>query len=228
MLQEKIVHLLTPLGMPRQDHEQRRHRELTANMAKRAWQELGRRLRSGDAGAFEELLREHHASVYRLAKRLVRNEEDAKEITQESFLAAYEGMAGYRGDASPASWLLSIVYNKSVDRLKRNRRFDPLPDDDFESDTTWQKMPLVGNLTDRIRNPEQNFLDGQLRTQLEAALLRVPPDSRAVFELRELQGLSAREVAAVLNISEAAVRVRLHRVRQYLISQLQRAFDRTV
>ncbi|MBI3991695.1 MAG: RNA polymerase sigma factor [Candidatus Lambdaproteobacteria bacterium] len=195
-------------------------------MAQNEWEGIARRLQSGDAQAFEELVRQHHAPVFRLARRLLHNVEDAKEVTQESFLAAYEGLGGFRGQSSPLSWLMSITYNKSVDRLKRNRRFEEVSEDDFESSEKWQRVALVGKITDRPRNPEQTLLDGQLRAHLETALRRVPPDSRAVFELRELQGLSGREVASALNISEAAVRVRLHRVRQYLMTALQPVFDR--
>ena len=195
-------------------------------MAQNEWEGLASRLQAGDAEAFEALVRAHHGPVFRLARRLLHNVEDAKEVTQESFLAAYEGLAGYRGLSSPLSWLMSIAYNKAVDRLKRNRKFDEISAQDFDASETWQRVALVGKITDRPRNPEQTLLDGQLRAHLETALQHVPPDSRAVFELRELQGLSGREVASALHISEAAVRVRLHRVRQYLILELQQVFDR--
>lgn len=187
-----------------------------------------RRLQAKDPDAFDEFIREHHGSAYGLAKRLLRNDDDAKEITQESFLAAYEGIEKYKGRAKLKSWLLSITYNKAVDRLKSNKKFDQIAEMDFEKDESWQKAVLVTHITDYMPNPEQNLINDQLTDHLNQALLRVPPDSKAVFELRELQGLSSKEVAAVLNINEAAVRVRLHRVRQFLIGELQHLFAREV
>ena len=195
-------------------------------MAQNEWEGVARNLQAGDAQAFEELVRAQHGPVFRLARRLLHNVEDAQDVTQETFLAAYEGLAGYRGQSSPRSWLMAITYNKAVDRLKRNNKFDKLGKEDFEASEKWQRVALVGKITDWPRNPEQTLLDGQLRAHLETALYHVPPDSRAVFELRELQGLSGRDVASALNISEAAVRVRLHRVRQYLMLELQQVFDR--
>lgn len=189
-------------------------------------QALARRLREGDEVAFEEFVRRYNASAFRLARRLLRHDDDALEVVQESLLAAYEGRSKYRGEAAPGSWLLSITYNKAVDRLKERNRFDVYDEDNGALNENWQRASMVRNITDWWRNPEQHFSDGQLRAHLDTALSNLPVDSRAVFELRELQGMSSREVADAVQISEAAVRVRLHRVRQYLIAALQEAFDR--
>ncbi len=186
---------------------------------------LVERLRAGDHEAFNDLVRELHGAVYRLANRLVRNQDDAQEVAQETFLAAYEGIGGFQERASIKTWLLSITYRKAVDRLKRRadeRHIDSGMLDDSE---LWKiAHDSVEKFTDWGENPEQYFSNNQLTEFLSRALDKIPPDSKAVFELRDLQGLSSKEAAEALGMNEGAVRVRLHRVRQYLVKELQTLF----
>lgn len=180
------------------------------------------RLRAGEHEAFDELVRRYHGPVFRLAFRLLHNRDDAQEVAQESFLAAYQGIAGYAARASLQTWLLSIAYRKAVDRLRRDDRTVVSAGtlDDAELRRIAQD---VQSLTDWVEDPEQHFERGQLREQLRVALARLPAESQAVFELRDVQGLSSREAAQVLGVAEGTLRVRLHRVRQYLMTELKSA-----
>ena len=182
------------------------------------------KLAAGDAETFNELVRRFHGSLYRLAVRLVRNEHDAQEIVQESFLAAYEGRAQFQGRSKVRTWLLSITYHKAVDCLKLRTRDAWSLTGNIEESPLWERADKVGEFTDWGQNPEQYFQRGQLLETLERALREVPAESRAVFELRDMQGMSSKEVAETLGISEGAARVRLHRVRQYLMGRLQGLF----
>ena len=182
------------------------------------------KLAAGDPETFNDLVRRFHGSLYRLAVRLVRNEHDAQEIVQESFLAAYEGCAQFQGRSKVRTWLLSITYHKAVDRLKRTTRDAWSLTGNLEETPLWERLEKVGEFTDWGKDPEQYFQRAQLLETLEQALREVPAESRAVFELRDLQGMSSREVAETLGISEGAARVRLHRVRQFLMGRLQGLF----
>jgi len=178
------------------------------------------RLRAQDHEAFEAFVRLHHGAATRLARRLLRNADDAQEIVQEAFLAAYEGIGGYAGRASLQTWLLSILYRKAVDRIRRLAGEGIQLGGVLDDDALWKIAQSVPQHTDWGRDPEQNFRQSELSALLQAALGKLPPESRAVFELRDLQGLSSREAAEVLGMNEGAVRVRLHRVRQFLMQEL--------
>ena len=177
------------------------------------------RLRAGGHEAFNDLVRRHHGSVFRLALRMLRNRADAQEVAQESFLAAYQGIAGYEARASLQTWLLSIAYRKAMDRLRRDSAA-PWSTGTLNDAELGRIAESVQGVTDWDENPEQHYGRSQVREQLRAALARLPAESRAVFELRDMQGFSSQETAQVLGIAEGTVRVRLHRVRQYLMGEL--------
>lgn len=182
------------------------------------------RLRAGEHAAFNELVRRHHADVFRLARRLLRHADDAQETAQEVFLAAYEGIGGFQGRSSIKTWLLSITWRKSVDRLKRRSGEAHVESGALDDTELWKIAQNVQDLTDWAENPEHHYSRTELTAHLNAALARLPAESRAVFELRDLQGLSSQEAAEILGLNEGAVRVRLHRVRQYLMRELQSLF----
>ena len=182
------------------------------------------RLRARDHEAFNQFVRLYHAAAFRLAQRLLRHADDAQEVTQDAFLAAYEGIAGFEQRASPRTWLLAITYRKALDRLKRRASEGHLLSGVLDDDALWKIAQRVEHLTDWGENPEHHFSRAEFTERLNSALGRLPAESRAVFELRDVQGLSTLEAAQVLGMSEGALRVRLHRVRQYLMSELQSLF----
>lgn len=191
-------------------------------------EQLTARLRRKEHEAFNELVRLCHTPVYRLAQRMVRHTDDAQEVTQEVFLAAYEGIDGFQGRANIKTWLLSITYRKAVDRLKKKREDDRLISGVLDDDTVWKIANSVEDFTDWGENPEQNYDRGQITDYLNEALEKLPSDSRAVFELRDVQGLSSKEASEILAMNEGALRVRLHRVRQFLVKELQSLFGERV
>ena len=186
---------------------------------------LAERAAQGDADAFNELVRLYHPALYRLANRMLRNRDDAQEVAQEAFMAAYEGMARFQGQSHIRTWLLSITYNKAVDRLKRTTKDNWFIAGDLEKSEKWEIVERVTRITDWGGNPEQTFQASELRGALEKALAVVPAETKAVFELRDIQGLTSKEVAETLGISEGTVRVKLHRVRQYLMAAMEDLFS---
>ncbi len=161
--------------------------------------------RDGDRGAFDELVRRTHRETFALALRLVGDPDDARDVTQEAYLRAYRGLAGFRGDAQFTTWLYRITANRAATHLRRRirHRHEPLSDEAFTVD------PSDGAST-----------RAELRQELAAALSTLPPKLRSVVVLRDVYGLAHAEIAEELSISESAAKVRLHRARKKLRSEL--------
>jgi RNA polymerase sigma-70 factor (ECF subfamily) len=166
--------------------------------------------KAGDHQAFEELVRHTYADTYTLAFRLVGDEEDARDVVQETYLRAHKGLRRFRGDAQFSTWLHRITANCANTYLGRHgrHRHEPLPDDPLIADDHPQ------------RDPEQLVGIGDLRQQLSEALLGLPPKLRAVVVLRDIYDLSHQTIAEQLGISESAAKVRLHRARKRLRERL--------
>jgi RNA polymerase sigma-70 factor, ECF subfamily len=176
--------------------------------------ELVARSRDGDQAAFEELVRATYADTYTLAKRLTGNEEDARDVVQESYLRAYRGLKRFRGDAQFSTWLYRITANCANTHMgkRSRRRTEALPDD------LSGHAALVDD--DPDRDPSARADATLLRDQLELALEGLPPKLRSVVVLRDVYDMPHEEIAANLGISESAAKVRLHRARRKLREQV--------
>jgi len=166
--------------------------------------------RDGDQLAFEQLVKATYAGTYTLAFRLTGDEEDARDVVQESYLRAFRGLKRFRGDAQFTTWLYRITANCASTHLgKRSRhRHDELLDDSPIADTN----PDV--------DPEARSDASALRERLNVALRDLPPRLRAVVVLRDVYDLPHEAIAAELGISESAAKVRLHRARRKLREHL--------
>ena len=163
--------------------------------------------RGGDQHAFEELVRATHAEAYTLAYRLVGNEEDARDVVQDTYLRAFRGLKNFRGDAQFTTWLYRITANCANTHLSKRvrHRHDELDEDD----------PAIPDL-DPSNDPVARADASVLRDRLTEALRELPPRLRAVVVLRDVYDLSHEDIAAELGISETAAKVRLHRARRRL------------
>jgi RNA polymerase sigma-70 factor (ECF subfamily) len=166
--------------------------------------------RDGDQDAFEQLVRATYADTYTLAYRLTGDEEDARDVVQESYLRAFRGLKRFRGDAQFTTWLYRITANCASTHLgKRSRhRHDELLDDAAIADT------------DPDRDPQAHSESVATRERLHAALRALPPRLRSVAVLRDVYDMPHEAIAAELGISESAAKVRLHRARKKLREQL--------
>jgi RNA polymerase sigma-70 factor, ECF subfamily len=173
--------------------------------------ELVTAARGGDREAFDAVVRATYADTFALAMRLTANEEDAKDVVQEAYFRAYRGLKRFRGESSFTTWLYRITANCASTQLARRarHRHDDLDD-------------LAGELRDARpdHDPEAHAEAAMLRTRVAAALDDLPPRLRAVVVLRDVYDLPHDAIAAELGISEAAAKVRLHRARLRLRSQL--------
>jgi RNA polymerase sigma-70 factor (ECF subfamily) len=172
--------------------------------------DLVTRARAGDRAAFEELVRATTADTYTLAYRLVGNEEDARDVVQETYLRAYKGIGKFRGDAQLSTWLYRITANCAANQLGRRRRHrhEELLDDTPVPDRSPERDPVA------------RAEAASLRERLTEALEDLPPRLRAVIVLRDVYDLPHEAIAEELGISTSAAKVRLHRARRKLREQL--------
>jgi RNA polymerase sigma-70 factor, ECF subfamily len=166
--------------------------------------------RTGDRGAFDELVKVTYAETYTLALRLTGNEEDARDVVQEAYLRAFKGLKRFRGEARFTTWLYRITANCASTLLaKRTRhRHEELTEDAMVADS----RPEI--------DPESMAEAELLRDRVSDALHDLPPGLRAVIVLRDVYDLPHEAIAAELGISEAAAKVRLHRARKKLRERL--------
>jgi len=162
--------------------------------------------RSGDADAFERLVRRHQVTVYRVAVRLLDIPADAEDAAQDAFLRAWRGLPRFRSGSSFSTWLYRIVTNRCLNVLRSRR---------WTADTAVEEAAAPVD-----KGPEQIAeVRGEL-SALTAALGGLTPEQRAAFVLRHLEGCSHEEIAQALGISVPAVKSRLHRARVELLSAM--------
>ena len=170
------------------------------------------RLQSGDAAAFEPLVTPYRQALLGLALRLTRNLEDAKEVTQETFLRAYKYIGRFDAERSFKNWITTILVHAARHHYNRRSREDLL----------LASEPLREKALDTSGGPEADHESRELRARLMECVEVLTPREREVFLLRDVEGLSVRETAEALGLSEANVKVRLLRARLQLREQLTR------
>jgi RNA polymerase sigma-70 factor, ECF subfamily len=184
--------------------------------------ELARRVAAGEEPALRLLMRRHNQTLFRTARAILRDDAEAEDVVQEAYLKAIRGIGGFRDDARLATWLVRIVVNEALTRLRRVKR-------------SAQVIPLAGDLPDGMEvpdpmdessdNPETEALRAETRRIMESRIDALPETYRTVFVLRAIEELSVEDTAAALGIPEATVRTRFFRARGLLRESLSRAFD---
>ena len=160
--------------------------------------------RTGDRRAVDELLARYERPIYRFGLRMCGDEESAREVLQETMLAAFKNLGGFRAEASLSTWLYQIARSFCI---KQRRGVRPAE-------------PLDAELADRAPGPDVQAHARQIGEALAAAIATLPPDQREVLVLRDVEGLSAPEAAEIVGIEVGALKSRLHRARMALRAQL--------
>ncbi len=186
--------------------------------------ELLGRAQHGDVPAFEALVGRHRDRVFSLVFRMLNSREDAADVTQEVFWAAYRHLDQFRGESQFGSWVHAIAANQGLTSLRRRRLEGPV--DDRRRDEADAPSPFVDNMTRWAgRAADDVVLDTELRGAIEAAAASLADDHRAVFVLRDLEGASYAEIAELTQSSVAAVKSRLHRARLSLRSAIGQFYE---
>ncbi|MEK7408155.1 MAG: RNA polymerase sigma factor [Acidobacteriota bacterium] len=181
------------------------------------------RAQGGDASAFGELVNRHQRKIFRLARNITQNAEDAEDVLQETFLKAYEHLHEFQGHAKFYTWLVRIAVNQALMRL-RKRKTDRSVSLDESFDTGEETV--TREIAVWAGDPEQLCSQEELRGILVSAIEDLPPIFRTVFALRDIDELSTEETATLLNLSIPAVKSRLLRARLHLREKLTRHFKR--
>jgi RNA polymerase sigma-70 factor (ECF subfamily) len=171
------------------------------------------RAQAGDISAFEELVGRHEDKVYGLALRMMRSEADAAEITQDTFLSAYQHLAEFRGEAAFGSWVHRIAANNALMRLRRQRTLEVVNEDLAAPEFTERGSLAEAPETDWSRRADDRILDEELGRAIRQATDGLPEGYREVFLLKDMEGMSYEEISEMLGISVPVVKSRLHRAR---------------
>jgi RNA polymerase sigma-70 factor (ECF subfamily) len=181
------------------------------------------RARRGDAAAFTELVERYERKIFRLAKHITQNDEDAEDVLQETFLKAYSHLDTFQGNSKFYTWIVRIAVNEALMKL-RKRKSDKSVSLDEPTDTGEDTM--VREIAVWEDDPEQKYSREEIREILDKAVESLRPAFRTVFVLRDIEELSTEETAAALDISIPAVKSRLLRARLQLREKLTRFFKR--
>lgn len=178
--------------------------------------ELIRAAQRGDRAAFEALVRQYDQAVLRLALHLTGSEADARDIYQEAFLKAYRHIGSFRFECSFYTWIYRIVTNLCLDYLRR--RQTRKEDSGTVTDSDGQEVNLLERVSDDRSgaNPERDLMRRELGSRIAAALTRLTPRERMVFELKHYQGLRLRTIGEMLNTTEETAKNTLFRATQKL------------
>lgn len=191
------------------------------SMAKKTDRDLIVEFQGGNQHSFEELLSRYTNKVFSLASRLTRNPEDAEEVLQDVFVTVHRKIAGFEGKSSFSSWLYRVTVNAAFMKLRKRKQDQTVP---------LEELVQQINVVPTLKSPESAYVDSlsirnEMLEALEAAIRKLPDDYRPVFILRDVDGLTSREVSRILDLSVPAVKSRLHRSRLMLRRRLHRFFD---
>jgi len=178
-------------------------------------EKLIERVRAGEKGLYEILMRRYNERLYRVTRAIVRNSEEAADLVQEAFVRAYTHLDQFSGAARFSTWLTKIAVHEALAHLRQRARMT-----DSETTTDTGNRSFIEALESSIPGPEQQALATQTLEILEAAVDALPYRLRSVFMMREIEEMSTAETAECLGISEEAVKIRLHRARKLLRSDL--------
>lgn len=183
--------------------------------------ELVERIHSGNGRAMEALMRRHNRVLYRTARAILRDDAEAEDVVQDTYIRAYRAFGTFRGESKLSTWLVRIAANEALMRRRRTaRRAGIVPIDA----TVEEPEPDMHE----EEGPERETLRAEMRRVLEARIDELPDGYRAVFVLRGVEELSVEETAAALDMPEATVRTRYFRARGLLREALARDIDLTM
>ncbi len=185
--------------------------------------ELAARAGRGDTAAFEALMRRHNRTLFRTARAILRDDAEAEDALQEAYLQAYHALPRFRAEARFTTWMVRIVANEALMRLrKETRRAQIVP---MQSADATPGLEELADTTMENNRPEPSAERAEMRRLLERQIDLLPDAYRTVFMLRAVEELPAEEVAAVLQIPEATVRTRFFRARSLLREALAQQID---
>lgn len=179
------------------------------------------RLKVGDAKAFDLLVTRHTSDIYALLYRLTEDPEEARDLTQDTFLRALRAIKSFRGDAGIKTWLYRIAINESRNRWRWWKRRNRSQIISLDAEMGNSETPLSERIADTAETPEAATLRHEREGALRKALSELPPNFREVIVLRDIEGLTYEEIAVALDANVGTVKSRIARGREELRRRLQ-------
>lgn len=176
------------------------------------------KVRSGDLGSFDELVRKYRDRIYGTVYNLTANREDAADLTQEAFIKAFQSIGKFRGQANFYTWLYRIAVNTTLSALRKRRLRQFFSFDAMDENAAPELMSELASKSDGTEKP---VLLRELQEKLNEALQKLSPKHRTVTVLFEIENLSHEEISEILGVSVGTVRSRLHYAKQHLRIYLQ-------
>ena len=180
--------------------------------------DLVRRALSRDGAAFRTIMERHNRRLYRIARAVLRDDSEAEDAVQESYVRAFANLGTFRGDSSLSTWLGRIALNEALGRLRRRRPAVPI--DTMEVLRTDAQIIQFPNAM-TAEDPERTMAQREILRLVERATEALPEIFRTVFVTRVIEGMSVQETAELLEIEPETVKTRLHRARHLLRDQLE-------
>lgn len=187
--------------------------------------ELAMHAASGNERAFEMIMRRNNQRLFRTARSILETDADAEDAVQEAYLLAWRNLGAYRSEAKLSTWLVRIVVNEALGRLRRKSADIISLDAAMNSTQTEVQQSLTENADSQ---PDRSALRGELRRIIESHLDQLPDMYRTVFMLRAVEDMSTTDVSDALQLPEATVRTRLMRARSLLRERLASEIDVTL
>jgi RNA polymerase sigma-70 factor (ECF subfamily) len=185
--------------------------------------ELAMRAAQGDTLAFQHIMRRHNRLLFRTGRSILQNDEETQDALQEAYLRAWRSLGSFRAEARLSTWLVRIVVNEALGRLRGRRTAQVIPLD--SASETAEAQGETWMHADADQQPDRQAMRGEFRSLIEARIDALPESFRTVFVLRAVEDMSIEEVAAALEIPEATVRTRFFRARGLLRESLSREVD---
>jgi RNA polymerase sigma-70 factor, ECF subfamily len=165
----------------------------------------------GDTRAFSSLVEKYQGYVFTIVLRMVKVKEEAEEVSQDTFIKAFESLSGFRGESKFSSWLYSIAYRKALDRIRKNKRY--------------QASELLEEITESdegiFENALQQLEDKERKEKIQQCIMQLPEVDAALITLYYFEEQSVKEMAAITKLSEENIKVKLYRSRKKLFTLLQ-------
>lgn len=183
--------------------------------------ELVRLCKAGDRKAFQKLVERYQRKVYTIAYGVVRNHDDAMDVTQDAFVKVHRYLANFKGDSSFYTWLYRIVVNLCIDRKRKASRAAEVDyDDGLQHGTGFANGPTLAST--HIDSPQKALARKELREHMAIALDKLSPSHREILMLREVEGMSYEDIAETLEIAKGTVMSRLFHARKNFQKALSR------
>lgn len=190
---------------------------MTAQSAPDTDQQLVERVQKGDKRAFDLLVLKYQHKIFSIIGRYVRDQAEVQDVAQEAFIKAYRALAKFRGESAFYTWLYRIAINTAKNHLVSRSRRPPASDVDMEDAEYYSGADLLKD----VDTPETSLMCDEIQREVDAAIRELPEDLRSAVTLREMEGLSYEDIAAIMDCPVGTVRSRIFRARDAIDKRIQ-------